>query len=404
MTVGDTTERATLVDGVWHAELAPFELGAVSFSYDAIRTPITRDELVVPDEQTLHERIPITNGLQVIRVNSGQSGGRVQMELPVGDGTGRIATEIDVEAGVDFTPTADQLDLASRAGVPAYVDTFDVDVAPDGDTASVGVEVYVLTEFLADSTTQEILDALLTTAVIGGAVGVHTKLTINVDVDGVGVLGSAAGALSVIDALRTGEKYDMLDTLRQIAEKCLDTLTTAEFNEFNDLITELVADAAFIDGLSAGANIASFALGVANPLLGVATSLATGAVGTLLSSNLESNAMNIKQRMTGLGCASPDAPSAQPRWIYDPAGYVYEGVESNRIEGVTATVFEGATETGPFVEWDAEPFAQQNPLRTDDEGAYAWDVPEGWWQVRWTSDDYLPAESEVLRVSRPTST
>lgn len=92
----------------------------------------------------------------------------------------------------------------------------------------------------------------------------------------------------------------------------------------------------------------------------------------------------------------------------DPSGYVYEAVPSNRIAGVTATayfkqqsedMYGDITETA--VIWDAAPFGQENPLTTDAQGMYAWDVPAGMWQVRLEKDGYEPAQSEWLPVPPP---
>lgn len=92
----------------------------------------------------------------------------------------------------------------------------------------------------------------------------------------------------------------------------------------------------------------------------------------------------------------------------DPSGYVYETVPSNRIPGVTATayfkqqsedMYGDITETA--VVWDATPFGQENPLMTDSQGMYAWDVPTGMWQVRFEKEGYEPAQSAWLPVPPP---
>lgn len=92
----------------------------------------------------------------------------------------------------------------------------------------------------------------------------------------------------------------------------------------------------------------------------------------------------------------------------DPSGYVYEAVPSNRIQGVTATAYyKQQTEdmygdiTETAVVWDAAPFNQENPLTTDAQGMYAWDVPAGMWQVRFEKEGYEPAQSEWLPVPPP---
>lgn len=88
-----------------------------------------------------------------------------------------------------------------------------------------------------------------------------------------------------------------------------------------------------------------------------------------------------------------------PKWIYDPSGYVYEGSPENRLEGVTTTVF--YQENGEWVLWDADWYEQANPLITDQEGKYAWDVPPGLWKVLYEKEGYETTESEVLPVPPP---
>ena len=51
--------------------------------------------------------------------------------------------------------------------------------------------------------------------------------------------------------------------------------------------------------------------------------------------------------------------------------------------------------------WDAADYDQANPLVTDSEGRYAWDVPIGNWQVRAVKTGYDNAQSEWLPVPPP---
>jgi hypothetical protein len=91
-------------------------------------------------------------------------------------------------------------------------------------------------------------------------------------------------------------------------------------------------------------------------------------------------------------------PMGSPTWIFDPSGYVYEALGSQRLEGVTATVLSGPTADGPWTVWDAEAFGQTNPQSTSVEGTYGWDVPQGWWKVRYEKEGYRTAESAPLQV------
>lgn len=99
-------------------------------------------------------------------------------------------------------------------------------------------------------------------------------------------------------------------------------------------------------------------------------------------------------------------PVVEP--IIDPSGYVYEGVSSNRLEGVTATAYYKRTYEDMYgdlqqeiVKWDAENYGQQNPLYTDGQGMYAWDVPQGLWQVKFEKEGYQTTYSEWLPVPPP---
>ena len=92
----------------------------------------------------------------------------------------------------------------------------------------------------------------------------------------------------------------------------------------------------------------------------------------------------------------------------DPSGYVYEAVPTNRIQGVTATIYYKETVTDMYgdeheniVLWDAEEYAQQNPLFTDENGMYRWDVPQGLWQVKFEKEGYQTTYSEWLPVPPP---
>lgn len=91
--------------------------------------------------------------------------------------------------------------------------------------------------------------------------------------------------------------------------------------------------------------------------------------------------------------------SVKPFWIFDPSGYVYEAVPSNRLEGVQATA--QYLENGTWVTWDSTWFEQVNPQLTDAEGKYGWDVPPGLWRVGYAKDGYAAALSEELVVPPP---
>lgn len=83
----------------------------------------------------------------------------------------------------------------------------------------------------------------------------------------------------------------------------------------------------------------------------------------------------------------------------DPSGYVYEAVKSNRVEDVTAEVWNSASADGAgAVPWDAESYEQVNPQPTDDDGVFGWYTPVGFYQVRFTKAGYDEARTEWMAV------
>ncbi len=93
------------------------------------------------------------------------------------------------------------------------------------------------------------------------------------------------------------------------------------------------------------------------------------------------------------------------RWRIDPSGYVYAAVTDNRLADVTVSAYWKAPDgDGGYLEpvlWDAIDWGQQNPDLTDSLGMYAWDVPEGLWQVKYEKAGYQTAFSEWLPVPPP---
>ena len=93
---------------------------------------------------------------------------------------------------------------------------------------------------------------------------------------------------------------------------------------------------------------------------------------------------------------------ARKNALMDPSGIVYEAVESNTLEGVTASVWYAEDENGTNAKmWDAENYDQINPQITDKSGSYAWDVTAGWWQVRFEKEGYESTQTQWMQVPPP---
>ena len=101
------------------------------------------------------------------------------------------------------------------------------------------------------------------------------------------------------------------------------------------------------------------------------------------------------------------------KWHIDPSGYVYDVDTGLPIPDVTTTVYcieyddsEDFWDTPPLntdygTKWNAAEHNQNNPLITDANGCYAWDVPEGWWRVKYEKDGYVTVWSDWLPVPPP---
>jgi len=155
------------------------------------------------------------------------------------------------------------------------------------------------------------------------------------------------------------------------------------------------------------ASLGSIALGIAFPGVGFAVGswLAEKALSTYNQIEQDRNFQNLKDEIQADEVCRPEEPEpkkdliADPTWIIDPSGYVYEVTPENRLEGVTAMALQNVG--GIWTPWNATWYEQDNPLLTDAEGRYGWDVPEGQWKVSFQKEGYEPTESYVMDVPPP---
>lgn len=112
--------------------------------------------------------------------------------------------------------------------------------------------------------------------------------------------------------------------------------------------------------------------------------------------------------MTPVNYTKITAPSG-PKGRYDPSGYVYEAVPSNRVEGAEVTLYtlhgslkvtsdkDGVTtglSGGTAIMADSNEFGiEPNPQTTGEDGRYQWFVPQGWWRVKVTAEGYENADT-----------
>ena len=146
--------------------------------------------------------------------------------------------------------------------------------------------------------------------------------------------------------------------------------------------------------ICAGLRYATTVMGVGMLLTGGVPFMAGLAVAGLIAM------MNAYVNQTLNDCLSNLLDFSLP-WVIDPSGYVYEAVTDNRVEGATAKVYYRDENTGEAVLWKAEEYDQINPQITNEEGIFAWDVPNGMWKVVVEKEGYESVESEWLPVPPP---
>jgi hypothetical protein len=230
----------------------------------------------------------------------------------------------------------------------------------------------------------------------------------------------ATGGKSGLEALESGDKYDKISDLLNQATGC----SPASFNNFKAQLDDLIKEALATDA-------AVIALQVGGLLLAPETfgigSVALWGVGEIYQALLDKRLNDLTQQVAnaiaaaqagpnpdctpvpprpgrpGSGPTGPGGPGtgpgANPGWIYDPSGTVTDGVDP--IAGATATLSRANTQAGAYSVWDAAAYEQDNDQVTGTNGAYGWNVPEGWYVVTASAPGRLSASSEALQVLPP---
>lgn len=184
-----------------------------------------------------------------------------------------------------------------------------------------------------------------------------------------------------------------------------------------DVVTEISGDVAIALGAAAAIETAGTSLAVTGwgIVQKVIAQIGKYAISFLAQ---ELAIKHLRKRVNELDCFHddpdpgdddpPTPPGPDVPHVMDPSGYVYEGVPSNRLQGVTATCFYKQTVEDMYgdlhdevVLWDASEYGQENPLYTDENGFYSWDVPQGLWQVKYEKAGYETVYSEWLPVPPP---
>lgn len=183
-----------------------------------------------------------------------------------------------------------------------------------------------------------------------------------------------------------------------------------------ELVNEFSSDAEIVGGVVG--SVASAGLSLTASAWGIAQKVLVGLGSFAVDAGINFTKNKIKKGIKKLECYKNDEekkkkdeiqwPFTPVEHVMDPSGYVYEAVSSNRLQGVTASCYYKEVVEDMYgdlheniVLWNAEEYAQENPLFTDENGMYQWDVPQGLWRVKFEKEGYQTTYSEWLPVPPP---
>ncbi|MDF2958378.1 MAG: hypothetical protein K0S39_113 [Paenibacillus sp.] len=380
-------------------------LGGIYVDYDLKKTQRSYDGSLPGIDQIRAAFPPKMRDFEIVsatpfELSNGKYSGTAKVKFPQLGNT-RMSVTFTVDPEVDFVPTKEEEELAKRSGVPAVQKSFDVAETDKSLTITSGG--YMPRDLLAAQLQASKGGRVTALASAQSGDWGHTAeyfMEIKADVDGVN---------EHISGVK--EQYEGYKEYSEKINKIMYNVETSGM----DCIDEMPTTARL-----AGKALAAVVIGeVAKTALGAWTGAmaltgpgafvagaATGVIGDKIDNYVD-------QQIDAVGSGynqcedNPDRKKkkgrkvANPKWIYDPSGYVYEAVKTNPLEGVTATVLYQDKDTGVWKVWDAEEYDQVNPQSTDKAGKYGWDVPPGKWKVVWTKEGYEVQTSAELDVPPP---
>jgi|GEM_PF-1239274 len=214
------------------------------------------------------------------------------------------------------------------------------------------------------------------------------------------VAGSVALAVNIFRGRTTKDAQTLYDALSLIKSSSVQSTLRREIQEYSSLTVSHYTISNVFNGVG-------YVSGYAGPIgkgLSLITSLGGGwynsSTGSELNSMWDSIMRSILAELELQDLrAKKKEKQKKVKWHYDPSGYVFEAIDTNRVEDAEAGLYASATQEGPFEFWqEAAETNQINPQQTNAEGRYGWDVPQGWWKVQFAKDGYLPAETKAMEV------
>ncbi|MBB3114012.1 putative repeat protein (TIGR01451 family) [Paenibacillus phyllosphaerae] len=417
---GQTGEPVKAVrDGGVYRVLVPTDKGALGDIYvdfDTLPQPFKVNENL-PTLDEVRETVPLKMRDFTIEVVSpfelkdGLYSGVVKLTFPQLEDMTMTVT-LTLEPDADYTPTQAEVDLAEKLQLPIYNGSTTLTETDDGFYTE--TKGYVPVEHIFPNGVPSGLEGFQAvsrssaSAVGGAVVAVGMKAYVANGPYGkeVGTVASIKGNYDGMMGF-AGKVNNIMYRVQASGLDCIAELPRT-VNQAGHALKSLVVG-----------EVSKFALGAwtgAMGLTGPGALAAAGATAVAKSKINDYVDQQISKVGTGFNVCNNNEEEldedsdiyklkrkriAKLKWIYDPSGYIYEAVPTNRISGVQATVLYQDPVTKEWTVWDAGPYEQVNPHNTDDQGKYGWDVPAGKWKVVWEKDGYETKQSAELDVPPP---
>jgi large repetitive protein len=379
-------------------------LGGIYVSYDEKPTPFTLDTNIPTLDEVRQSMPENMRDFEVVsttafELKDGKYSGQAKFKFPQ-LGNAIMTVTLSIKPNANYQPTAEEMAMAEKTQLPILNSSITETETEEAFTTV--TEGYVPMELLFPNglpNGQSTQAKAVSTTLAGGKFGWSA----------VGHLTTEA-TMEFTDVLKTGndirksfnDQNDFAGRINKIMYKvqmgfdCLAEVPTT----VREAGTALVA--------VVGGEVSKVALGAWAGAMGLTGAPGIAAAGAVYVAEQRIDAYvdsKIDAISSGYNeCREDDKKRrkvAEPKWIYDPSGFVYEAVPANRLEGVKATVLYLDPDTNTWVVWDAGPYEQINPQLTNSEGKYGWDVPPGKWKVVWEKEGYETQSSAELDVPPP---
>jgi large repetitive protein len=441
--MGESFELATLENGVYKGSM-PIQgrIGDIFVTYDTVKVPKKMEPIETKEQlefalEEFQQNLPNEvkdNKAENITFTEEAGIFKTSMDITSPNTDADLKLNMSYEPGISYTPTEEDLAFSQAYGVEIYDLSYDL-VEENGEyrvklsalfpeTAQASAFIEKMTP-ANRSAVNGFTSNLAANATAAAAAGTVTKIVIDYAMKGTDL------TLKGVDAYGAGASFGSLAENIARIEVLLEQLAQCPSGPVADFLKGTLDQAMAYEVIKWSTAIASAGIGAAATLgtggIAFPVGVALFAAGQMIGNGLDASMAKRMQLAEDLvtkqlqRCEDPDGggsstsggkkkpkngpggggPVASPVYIYDPSGYVYEAIESNRLEGVTATVLTKNPLTNLWEKWDAEWFEQINPQETDPNGRYGWDVPEGYWQVVYEKEGYESTKSAELKVQPP---